>query len=182
MLNETQTVIAVAGVCVLALVLIVLGRRRRNTEGRGTNDHVVNAGVVDAVVVDEPGRLVLARTHDGTQYQGTLAEPGDPGQPGANGGYLTLTGTIVFRRAGGEPETMPSAWDRLALPLADVAEVWTRPAATTPAAPSPAPVPASSTEDAVARLREGVDGEPSADAPTTRRHTRRERRSPVITP
>ncbi|HLM16363.1 MAG TPA: hypothetical protein VK549_00995, partial [Acidimicrobiia bacterium] len=41
---------------------------------------------------------------------------------------LVLTGPIVYRRSGGESETMPSAWDRLALPLVDLAEVWTRPA------------------------------------------------------
>jgi len=133
MVDETQLVIAGAGVCVLALVVIVLGRRRRKaaarTEARAearTDDQVVEA--VEATVeatADEPGRLVLARTHDGTQYQGVLA-----GADGADpdGAYLVLTGPIVYRRSGGEPETMPSAWDRLALPLADVAEVWTRPA------------------------------------------------------
>jgi len=190
MLNETQLVIAVAGVCVLALVLIVLGRRRRGRDDRA--EHVVDA--VDAVVVDDPGRVVLARTHDGTQYQGTLAESTSAeGLSHATGAYLTLTGPIVYRRSGGEPETMPSAWDRLALPLADVAEVWTRSAATTtPAPPNPTPqaavpttvpAPTMSAEDAVARLRADTDDDAPGDSSTTaRRHTRRERRSPVTTP
>jgi LPXTG-motif cell wall-anchored protein len=172
MLNQTQLVLAVAGVLVIAAVLLVLGRRRRRAEEQ--SDGRPDAQVaLEAVLVDEPGTLVLARTHDGTQYQGTLT---DATAANARGAYLTLAGPIVFRRAGGEPETMPSAWDRLALPLADVAEVWTRSAPTVEpaaaAAPSQAPAPAAteSTEDVVARLREGAD------------EARRERRTPVTTP
>jgi hypothetical protein len=176
---DTQAVLAVAGVCVLAVALIVVGRRRRKADGPA----------VEAVVVEEPGTLVLARTHDGTQYQGTLAEPeGSDGGAHASGAYLTLAGPIVFRRVGGDPETMPSAWDRLALPLADVAEVWTRsaPATTAAPAPPPAPAPAASTEDVIARLRDGGDVTDEApvadDSRSWRRHPRRERRDPVTTP
>jgi hypothetical protein len=145
MLNEMQLVIAVAGVCVLALALIVLSRRRRRrnaadrtdaprvqaAEAVETAETVETAEAVEALEVDEPGRLVLARTHDGTQYQGVLAEPDEAHAAGA---FLVLAGPIVFRRSGGESETMPSAWDRLAVPLVDVAEVWTRSARIEPTA------------------------------------------------
>jgi hypothetical protein len=171
--------IAVAGVCVLAVVLLVLARRRRSSANQ-------EATTVDA------GRVVLARTHDGTHYQGAFVEMGGPGD------FLTLAGPIVFRRVGAEPETMPPVWDRLTLPLSDVAEVWTR---STPAAeaapakgrepsasaPAPAPTPA---DEAAATLLQAVreddrPGEVDADADespvTPRRHERRGWRSPTTT-
>jgi hypothetical protein len=177
---DTQAVLAVAGVCVLAVALIVVGRRRRKADGPA----------VEAVVVEEPGTLVLARTHDGTQYQGTLAAVD---ADDASAAYLTLTGPILFRRADGAPAAMPPAWDRLSLPRRDVAEVWTRsaPVAETPAPAAPVVAPTSSAatssaEDAVARLRDGgVDGggdEASSRGSRSRRHARRERRAKASTP
>jgi hypothetical protein len=177
MSTNTQAVLAVAVVCVLAVALIVVGRRRRNAD----------RPAVDAVVVEEPGTLVLARTHDGTQYQGTLAAAD---ADDASAAYLTLTGPILFRRADGAPAAMPPAWDRLSLPRRDVAEVWTRsaPVAGTPApvAPVVAPTPTPSAEDAVARLRDGGgDGggdEAPSRGPRSRRYARRERRAGAPTP
>jgi hypothetical protein len=173
---DTQAVLAVAGVCVLAVALIVVGRRRRKADGPA----------VEAVVVEEPGTLVLARTHDGTQYQGTLAAAD---ADDASGAYLTLTGPILFRRADGAPAAMPPAWDRLSLPRRDVAEVWTRSApiapAPAPAAPVAAPTsstPMSAAEDAVARLRDGGGDEASSRGSRSRRHAGRERRAKASTP
>jgi hypothetical protein len=105
----------------------------------------------------------------------------EPDAEHAPGGYLTLTGPIVFRRAGGETEAMPSVWDRLDLPLADVAEVWTRPA---PVAEHAAPT--SVTDDVIARLRAVVDDvgdPPTTDAPTSDVPDlpRRERRASATT-
>jgi hypothetical protein len=164
MLTDQQLAMAVAGVCVLAVALLVLARRRRVSADRATS-------TVDA------DRLVLARTHDGTHYQGAFVDMGGPGE------LLTLAGPIVFRRVGAEPETMPPVWDRLTLPLADVAEVWTR---STPAPPAPTPA-----DEATANLLQadreehrspdidaGVDESPVAQ----RRHERRGRRSPTTTP
>jgi hypothetical protein len=177
MLTDQQLAIAVAGVCVLAVMLLVLARRRRVSADRATS-------TVDA------DRLVLARTHDGTHYQGAFVDMGGPGE------FLTLAGPIVFRRVGAEPETMPPVWDRLTLPLADVAEVWTRstPAAPAPAkgrepsATEPAPTPADeaaanllravSEDDRTPEIDAGVDENPVAQ----RRHERRGRRSPTTTP
>ena len=177
MLTDQQLAIAVAGVCVLAVVLLVLARRRRSSADASTS-------TVDA------GRLVLARTHDGTHYQGAFVGMGKPGE------FLTLAGPIVFRRVGAEPETMPPVWDRLTLPVSDVAEVWTRsvPAAEAPpvegrepSAPEPASTPA---DEAAAKLLRSVreddrsrdvdvdvDESPVAQS----RHGRRGRRSPTPT-
>jgi hypothetical protein len=178
MLTDQQLVIAVGGVCVIAVVLMVLARRRRRSSGG--EEHTVEAG-----------RLVLARTHDGTHYQGTFVEMGGPGE------FLTLAGPIVFRRVGAEPETMPAVWDRLTLPLADLAEVWTRstpaveiaaPKERVAAAAAPAPTPA---DEAAARLLQAVrddDGSQTVDAPRDEgsasepRHTRRGRRSATSEP
>jgi len=109
---------------------------------------------------------------------------------------LTLAGPIVFRRVGAEPETMPQVWDRLTLPLSDVAEVWTRsvPAAEAapvtgrePSAPEPAPTPA---DEAAAKLLQSVREDDRArdvelgvdESPVTQsRHRRRGRRSPTPT-
>jgi len=161
MLNESQTLVAVAGVCVLALVLVVLGRRRRRT---GTPT------VLEAVAVDDADRLVLVRTHDGTQYQGRLAEPG--GAPD-DGSYVTLTGPIVFRRDGGEPETMPAVWDRLALPRAALTEVWTRRAPVAAEAPGAARPDARGAEDQPEREDAVGDAPAEARPSRSRRHRRR---------
>lgn len=179
MVTDQQLAIAVAGIGVLVVVLLVVVRRRRTSAGK-------EARTVEA------GRLVLARTHDGTHYQGAFVEMGGPGE------FLTLAGPIVFRRVGAEPETMPPVWDRLTLPLSDVAEVWTR---TTPAAEpapakgrgpaAPAPEPASTpADDAAAKLLQSVREDDRArqgdvggdDAPATqRRHERRGWRAPTTT-
>jgi hypothetical protein len=178
-LTDTELVIAVAGVCVLAAVLMVLARRHRATPAPPPLSAV------------EAGRLVLARTHDGTHYQGAFVEMGGPGE------FLTLAGPIVFRRVGAEPETMPAVWDRLTLPLSDVAEVWTRSTPTVEvAAPkerdAAAPAPATtSADEAAARLLQSVrddDRRQAADAPaddgsaTEPLHTRRHRRSAPSAP
>jgi hypothetical protein len=167
MLTDQQLAIAVGGVCVLAVVLLVLARRRRSAAER-------SSGTVDA------GRIVLARTHDGTHYQGAFVEMGEPGE------FLTLAGPIVFRRVGAEPETMPAVWDRLTLPLADVAEVWTR---STPVEAATDPTPTSA-DEAAARLLQAVrEDDRSGDvesgveehAATQRRHGRRGRRAAAAT-
>jgi hypothetical protein len=178
MLSEAELAIAVGGVCVIAIVLMWLARRRR-----------ISSDGEERTV--EAGRLVLARTHDGTHYQGTLVEMGGSSE------FLTLAGPIVFRRVGAEPETMPAVWDRLTLPLTDLAEVWTR---STPgvevAAPreresvAPAP-PTTSADEAAARLLQAVreddgsratDVHPDDGATSEPRHARRGRRSATSAP
>jgi hypothetical protein len=180
MLTDQQLAIAVAGVCVLAVAILVIGRRRRTSGPR----HPVS--------VTEPGWMVLARTHDGTQYQGALIEVDDA----TRDQYLVLAGPIVFRRAGGEPETMPPAWDRLSLPRADVAEVWTRSTPVVDPAASGArdivadgPPPDDATEAVRRAVREAGDAsggstdETAGDSSrSSRRHSRRRGASKVSTP
>ena len=176
MLNETQTAVAIAAVCLLAVALLVLGRRRRRTDGETSSARG-----------SEPGTLVLARTHDGTQYQGALA---DPNGATVLDGALVLAGPIVFRRAGGKPEVMPPAWDRLTLQRTDLAEVWTRShpvadgagTATSAAAAHLDPTLASSPPDAAGRGREDLpDAAEDSASGTRRRHARRERRAAPTT-
>jgi len=171
MLTDGQLVAAVAGICVLAVALLVLGRRGRRASGHAHDDVVPT------------GSIVLARTHDGTQYQGALVEDAGP----VADQYLVLSGPIVFRRAGSEPETMPPAWDRLALPRADVAEVWTRSTPTaepptgrgravvadpTPVGDAPTPI-RPPVYDPSRVASEAVAEEPGDDVRTSRRHARR---------
>ena len=168
MLTDQQLGLALAGVCVLAAVIMVLARRRRRSEPTASERPAQS--VTGSA---EPGWMVLARTHDGSQYQGALVQDDDT----TRDQYLVMAGPIVFRRAGGEPETMPPAWDRLAVPLTDVAEVWTRPAPT-----SPAPAPSARTADerlaraareaATSALDSDVDGATSVgDTPRAQRRS-----------
>ncbi len=165
MLTDAQLVVVVAGICVLAVAIVVIGRRRRRA-----------AEPRHEAPVAPPGSIVLARTHDGTQYQGALVEDTGAGDDR----YLLLSGPILFRRAGGEPESMPPAWDRLAVPRADVAEVWTR--STAVAAPPAAPARPEYDESRLTSetsVDDAITDGPTGNGRGSRRHAGRRAKAPT---
>lgn len=153
-LTDEQLLVVVSGICVLAVAIVVIGRRRRRRAAEPRHEEAVTPA----------GSIVLARTHDGTQYQGALVEDAGAGDDR----YLVLSGPIVFRRAGGEPESMPPAWDRLAVPRADVAEVWTR----STAADAPPPVYDASRLPVDPSVDDATAERPNGDRRTSRRAAR----------
>jgi hypothetical protein len=87
----------------------------------------------------EAGALVMARTSDGTLYRGHFEGIHDSGVLPP---VLGLRGPISYRRAGDAPESPSPSWDRLALALAGITELWVEsrppetPAPGSPAAPT----------------------------------------------
>jgi hypothetical protein len=69
-----------------------------------------------------PPRLVHIRTHAGTLYQGSLVAIDSDALLGS--AALTLGGPIAFRRDRGDAQSMRPEWDRLVLPMQEVAELW----------------------------------------------------------
>jgi hypothetical protein len=142
----TTAALEVVIACTLALVLcavFAMGRRGERTDADGS----VLLGLArrdKTHARPQPGSqpMVVARTHDGTLYQGTFCaidSTADVEHP-----VLALGAPIVFQRPGQPRAAMPSAWDRLAVPLGDVAEMWlsSRPsAAQPPTTPPVAPAP-----------------------------------------
>jgi len=174
--NDILVLAAAGAVALVALGIVVLARRRKGAATPGAR--AVARSPLAALPLDgapgDPGEpaMVFARTHDGTLYQGKFVAFDAGMIEGAP--VLALGGPIVFRRAGGEPETMPPVWDRLAIPVADVAELWMR------STPSTHDEPAAADDSHVEAEPAGAPDAP--DIADTRRatdtgHRRRGRRA-----
>lgn len=137
--------VVVACLLVLALhTLVAMGHRGKDIDAEGS----VLLSLVRRDKTHsrpQPGSrpMVVARTHDGTLYQGTFCAV-DSGRD-VEHPVLALGAPIVFQRSGEPRAAMPPAWDRLAVPLSDIAEMWlsSRPAEPSPEVPVTSPAPAA---------------------------------------
>lgn len=185
----TTVAMTAALACVIAALLAIATRHHDHGEVDTTG------GLPSLLALGETertgsARLLCVRSKDGTLYQGGFDAIDD--DRGATG-TITLRGPIVFRRLGADAETMPPEWDRLALSLAEVAEVWAR--STPVPAPVPTPAPAAAPRsadvsepgdegcDTTADLEERSDDVPehAAGVPNGRRRARRPERAAAVT-
>jgi hypothetical protein len=184
----TTIVMTVGIACALAALAACVVRATHE----GTQGPVRLASLLSSHREDQnqqPGnaRTVLVRNTSGTLYQGSFFAL-DADREAATSS-LVLGGPIVFRHADGTAKSMPSEWDRLALRLRDVAEIWVRSSRVTTPGNQPGaasePMPSTAPDGDLAWRSDGDQaGVVSALAPsappldeTRRRHFRRTRAS-----
>ena len=113
--------------CVLAGVIALIANERSHVRGERADAPLLVRLIEgeEANTRVQPGThpRVFARTHDGSLYQGTLY--GLDSGSSAEQPVLVLSAPIAFQRPGEPSSAMPALWDRLAIPLGDVAELWT---------------------------------------------------------
>lgn len=126
--------------CGAALLLYWLVIGRRASETRNDPNPVlwsITGGRGSTPKYRQNARLfALARTHGGDVYQGYFVAidlDADRAHP-----MLALQPPIQFQRDGQQAGAMPAEWDRLALPLADIQELWLNWVAAEPSAPTKA--------------------------------------------
>jgi hypothetical protein len=133
--------VALALLVAVAAHLLAAARARDSRPAGAPDASLWPLVAVDDESHQQPGdrRMAMARTRDGSLYRGYLHGVHDSGVLPP---LLGLSGPIAVRRPGETPTTMTPTWDRLALALDDVTELWVESTAS-PTPPRAAP-PASS--------------------------------------
>ena len=110
--------------CVLAIVVLAVTRRRAARSAvTGVLPSILDPRTDAPVRQPDVPRVVMVRTHNGTLFHGSFVALDEDD---AHTSAIALGGPIVFQRADGVSMTMPPEWDRIALPMSDVAEFWIR--------------------------------------------------------
>jgi len=154
-------VVEVVLALVVALVAhFVMAARASGARPPGSPDESLwPLATTDAESAVQPGerRMAMARTREGTLYRGYLH---GVHQSGVLPTVLGLSGPIAVRRAGEDPTSMGPSWDRLALALDDIVELWVE-------SPTAATGPDPSTARPAAARSRGRSGPPGPPAGTT---------------
>jgi hypothetical protein len=162
--------------CVLAtLVLAATRRHAARTTVTGVLPSILNPKTDAPVRQPDVPQVVMVRTHNGTLFHGSFVALDEDD---AHTSAIALGGPIVFQRADGVSMTMPPEWDRIALPMSDVAEFWIRAPRTVAPDAQSRPLEDSLPEGAPGRPAVADDGPPAAitelaEAPQRRRRHRR---------
>ena len=138
-----EVVLAIGIACIAHLVTAA---RARTTRAAGSPDGTLwpldGADPEATRPQPEAGALIMARTNDGTLYRGHFEGIHDSGVLPP---VLGLRGPISYRRGGEAPESPSPSWDRLALALDGITELWVEsrpretPSPRSPAAPTTPP-------------------------------------------
>ncbi len=116
-----------AGAAAFGLFLLVGASRKRRHPG-AHDPHPVLWSVTRGFASTPRSRgkdsklHALARTHKGDVYVGRVA--GIDLDADRSLGMLALQPPIKFHRVGEDEKVMPDEWDRVALPLSDLQELW----------------------------------------------------------
>jgi Family of unknown function (DUF6338) len=110
--------------CVLATLVLAATRRRATRNAvTGVLPSILDPKTDAPVRQPDVPRVVMVRTHNGTQFHGSFVALDEDD---ADTSAIALGGPIVFQRADGVSMTMPPEWDRIVLPMSDIAELWIR--------------------------------------------------------